>query len=254
MSPNTPTDPPAVTAAEGTKRERLAAYFLSMPPISEQTPDQRQDFMEHLRQLGTLEDREVVKASGARRPLVWGNPVPLLQSLLTAAQHLAAGMGQPILVFPAKETVIDFETLLHPRLLGLAMADLLRLACLAAPRQPVWVRLQEQSSCLTVSVTAEAPLTNLPADTWAVIKESARLHGGSLALCDNVIGFSCGRVTDPPADVRPYRSPSAEELLGDTLSSVWTNFYCWLPPSSSSADNSEVLTGPASSSSESSSS
>ena len=30
----------------------------------------------------------VAKAAGARRPLVWGNPVPLLQSLLTAAQPL----------------------------------------------------------------------------------------------------------------------------------------------------------------------
>lgn len=254
MLPNTPSSIPNATMPEGTQRERLAAYFLSMPPLSQQTANQRRDFMEHLQQLGTLEDNEVIRAVGAKRPLVWGNPVPLLQSLLTAAQHLGAGMGQPILVFPAKETVIDFKTLLHPRLLSLAMADSLRLVCLAAPRRPVWVRLQEQSSCLTISVTTEVPLDNPPETIWAVIKESARLHGGSLALCDNVLGFSCGRVTDLPADVRPYRSPSAEELLGDTFSSVWTNFYCWLPSSTSSNNREEMSTEDVSSSPESSSS
>lgn len=230
------------TPAEGTVRERLAAYFLSVPPLAEQTPVQRREYMARLRQLGQLEDKEVLQAAGAKRPLVWGNPVPLLQSLLTAAQRLAAGLGQPLLLFPAKETVIDFQTLLNPRLLTLGMADLLRVACLTVPHQPVWVRLREQNSCLTVSVTASGALTDLPAEAQsalAVAQESARLHGGSLALCDNTAAFSCGRVEEPPADARPYRSPTAEEHLDDTLSSVWTGFYCWLSASASDADTEE---------------
>ncbi len=226
MTPN-----PSITSLpEGTQRERLAAYFLSAPPPTEQTPTQRLDYMSKLRQLGELEEQEVLHMAGSGRPLVWGNPVPHLQSLLTAAQHLAAGVGQPILVFPAKETAIDFDTLLHPRLLSMAMMGLLRLACLAAPKRPVWVRLREQDACLTVSVIGEGVFPSINHPTLSMVQESARLHGGSLALSDNMAGFSCGRIEAPPHDARPYRSPSAEELLRDTLSAVWTGFYGWLSP------------------------
>ncbi|MBQ1950832.1 MAG: hypothetical protein II363_04485 [Clostridia bacterium] len=218
---------------EGHQRERLAAYFLSAPPYKEQTPTEREIYRRHQQQLGTLEDREVLQASGSARPLVWGNPVPLLQSLLTAAQRLAATMGQPLLLFPAKETAIDFHTLLHPRLLSLGTVALLRTACLAAPKQPVWVRIQEQRRCLAVSVRATVPFEN--AHAFSVTKESARLHNGSLALSEHAAGFSIGRAEMPPDDVRPYYSPTAEELLRDTLSSVWTGFYCWLSPSSDEA-------------------
>ena len=240
--------------SEGTHREELAAYFLSMPPIGEQTSAQRQDYLAHLRRLGKLEEGEVRRNAGMTRPLVWGNPVPLLQSFLTAAQRLAAGVGQPLLIFPAKETVIDFETLLHPRILSLGLAGLLRAVCTEAAGQPVWVRLQEQSSCLTLSVTAKESLAHIPSDVYAVVQESARLHAGSLALCDNRIGFSCGRVSHPPADVRPYRSPTASELLNDPFSAVWTGFYAWLDSqsSSSSSTTSTVLEAEASPSSESS--
>ncbi len=210
-------------ATEGGRREQLAAYFLAAPPLDEQTPAQRRDYLHHLRRLGDLEEQELLQGAGAPRPLVWGNPVGLIQSLLTAAQRLGAGLGQPLLVFPARETAIDFETLFHPRLLGLAVTALLRAACLAAPKCPVWVRLQEGRHCLSVTFTATAPVEEPRA--LAVAKECAGLHGGSLAHCDNLIAFSCGRITAPPSDARPYRGPSAEELLRDTLSAVWTGFY-----------------------------
>ena len=224
-------------ATEGGQREQLAAYFLAALPFEEQTAAERQDYLDHLRQLGELEDREVLQAAGAPRPLVWGNPVGLIQGLLTAAQRLAAGLGQPLLIFPARETVIDFETLLHPRLVGLAVVGLLRAACLASPKSPVWVRLQEQQHCLTVTLRAAAPIEETTA--LAVAKESARLHGGSLALCDNSVAFSCGRLPSPPSDAHPYRCPTAEELLQDTLSAVWTGFYSRLPSFSSSESSSD---------------
>lgn len=211
------------TATEGGQREQLAAYFLAAPPFEEQTEAQRLDYLGRLQQLGRLEEQEVLQAAGASRPLVWGNPVGLIQSLLTAAQRLGAGLGQPILLFPARETAIDFETLFHPRLLSVAVTALLRAACLAAPKSPVWVRLQEQRHCLTLTVTASAPIEDAAA--LAVAKESAGLHGGSLALCECSAAFSCGRQPSPPPDARPYRSPSAQELIRDTLSAVWTGFY-----------------------------
>lgn len=217
------TTPPV---GEGTKREQLAAYFLAAPPYEEQTPEQRADYCRKLSELGELEIREVLDAAGSARPLVWGNPVPHLQNLLTAAQRLAAGLGFPLLLFPAKETVIRFHSMLHPRLLSLATVGLLRAACAAAPKEPVWVRLREQDSCLTVTVTAAKPFGD--PEAIAVAKECARLHGGSLAQCDNTIGFSCGRMTAPPPDAHHYQCSTAQELLRDTLSPVWTGFYGWL--------------------------
>lgn len=214
------------SVGEGTQRERLAAYFLSAPPYDEQTPAERTEYCRKLCELGQVETREVLEAAGSNRPLVWGNPVPHLQNLLTAAQRLAAGLGYPLLLFPAKETVIRFHTMLHPRLLSLATVGLLRAACTAAPKSPVWVRLHEQNSCLTITVTADVPFED--AEAIAVAKECARLHGGSLAQCENTIGFSCGRVSAPPPDAHHYQCSSAQELLRDTLSPVWTGFYGWL--------------------------
>ena len=223
--------PPPI--GEGTKREQLATYFLSVPPYDEQTPEQRADYCRKLAELGRVEIREVLDSAGGSRPLVWGNPVPHLQSLLTAAQRLAAGLGYPLLLFPAKETVIRFYTMLHPRLLSLATTGLLRAACAAAPKEPVWVRLREQDSCLTVTVTAAAPFGD--PEAIAVAKECARLHGGSLAQSDNVIGFSLGRMDAPPAGAHHYQCSTAEELLRDTLSPVWTGFYGSLYSSFSSS-------------------
>ncbi len=217
---------PTPSVGEGTKREQLAAYFLAAPPYEEQTPEQRAEYCRRLGELGELEDREVLDAAGGNRPLVWGNPVPHLQNLLTAAQRLAAGLGFPLLLFPAKETVIRFHTMLHPRLLSLATVGLLRAACAAAPKEPVWVRLREQDSCLTVTVTAANPIDDPRA--IAVAKECARLHGGSLAQCENTIGFSCGRMNFPPPEAHHYQCSTAQELLRDTLSPVWTGFYGWL--------------------------
>ena len=228
MDSHTParnTDP----RSEGSRREELAAYFLSVPPYREQTPAQKADYHRHLRQLGTLEDEEVLRSAGANRPLVCGNPLPLLQNLLSAAQRLAAGVGQPLFFFPAREIHIDFPAMLHPRLLMLATVDLLRAACTAAPRSPVWVRICEQSSCLTVSVTAAEPFAESAA--LRVVKECAGLHGGSLAQCDRVIGFSVARATGTLPETAPYHCPTAAEFCRDTLSPVWTGFYAWLEPS-----------------------
>lgn len=235
MSPNETQN----IADEGTLRERLAAYFLAAPPLTEQTPAQRCDYLHKLCRLGQLERQDILQSAGASRPLVWGNPAPLMQALLSAAQRLAAGLGQPLLIFPARETTIGADTLLHPRLLSVALCDLLCTACIAAPRQPVWVRLQEQKGGLAVALTAPLPFAT--ADTLAIIKECTKLHGGSLVHCDETLVFSCGQAAEPPAGVRLYGCPTEEDLLTDTLSPVWSVFYAALYSSlrpSSSADTS----------------
>ena len=219
---------------EGNLREELAVYFLSAPPMAEQTPAQRREYLQKLTLLGQWELQEMRQAAGAARPLVWTNPAPLIQALLSAAQRLGAGLGQPILIFPARETAIGAETLLHPRLLSLTVCHLLGRACAAAPRQPVWVRLQEQAGGLAVAVTASVPFAD--PDTLAVRKECTRLHDGSLVHCDETIVFSCGQAAEPPAGVRLYTTPTEKELIQDALSPVWSVFYTALYSSMTSSD------------------
>ena len=216
-----PTDPPAPT--EGALREQLAAFFLSMPPFHEQSALERQTYLHRLNQLGQLERQEILRSVGASRPLVWGNPAPLLQALLSAAQRLGAGLGQPILLFPAKDTSIGWDTLLHPRVLSVAVESLLCAACLSAPKEPVWVRMQEHRDSLSVTVAANAPITD--EETLALIKECTRLHDGRLVHHENSIQFSCGCMDTPPPGVRLYCCPSEQDLLQDTLSPVWSCFY-----------------------------
>ena len=211
---------------EGSQREELAAYFLAAPPPTEQTPSQRRHYLQKLHLLGQLERQELSRSVGAVRPLVWGNPAPLIQALLSAAQRLAARLGQPILIFPARETAIGTDTLLHPRWLSVSLCDLLCRACAAAPRQPVWVRLQEQRGGLAVAITATVPFADESA--LALIKECTRLHDGSLVHCDETIVFTCGQEKDPPSGVRLYGCPTEEELLADTLSPIWSVFYAGL--------------------------
>ncbi len=208
---------------EGAKREELASFFLSAPPLEEQTPAQRREYLNKLKQLGQLECRDILRNAGCARPLVWGNPAPLIQALLCAAQRLGARLGQPLFLFPAHSTAIGKGTLFHPRVLAAVTAAVVRDACKTAPRQPVWVRLHEQSGGLVVAVTANGVFPDT--ETLALIKECTRLHDGSLVHSENTVIFTCGPACDPPANVRLYGCPTEEELLQDTLSPVWSVFY-----------------------------
>lgn len=224
---------------EAERRERLAAYFLSAPPVQVQTPDQRAGHLARLRELGTLENEEILAAAGTEQPLVWGDPLLLLHNLLVGAQQLAATVGQPVLVFPARGISIRFTARLHPRLLCAAAVNMLRMACTAAPRCPVWLRMEEQAAALTVSVTAQAPFYERQGA--AVIQESARLHGGRLTLGQNRMEFSCARAQEPPAGVQRYVPPSAAAFLQDELSMLWTGFYAWLSEEAPAAPSDEPV-------------
>ena len=229
--------------SEGTLREQLATFFLSQPPLHQLHGARRQAYLEKLHRLGELERQEFLDADGAARPMVWGNPAPLLQAFLSAAQRLAAGLGQPLLLFPAKDTAIGTETLLHPRLLCVTLAGLLREACLVCPRQPVWVRLQEQLGGLAVSVTASAPFPTQ--EQLALTKECTRLHKGSLVHSDHTVLFTCGQALKPPAGIRLYGCPTEEDLLQDSLSPVWSVFYAGVSLGIHSTVSSESSSTPA---------
>ena len=220
---------------EGSLREQMAAYFLSLPPPAEHTPAQRREYLRQLKRLGELERREILSAPNRHRPLVWGNPAALLQTFLAAAQRLAAGLGQPLLLFPARDAAIGGDALFHPRVLTVTTAAVLADACVAAPRQPVWVQLQERRHALAVTVTAEVPF--IQEDTLALIKECTELHGGSPVHCNNTVLFTCGLGGTPPQGARLYGCPTEEDLLQDTLSPVWSGFYAAVYSSSTTSSS-----------------
>lgn len=226
------------STTEGGLREQLAAYFLAAPPLKEQTEVQRRDYFQKLSRLGTLERQELIHHAGAARPMIWGNPAPLILSLSCAAQRLAAGLGQSLMVFPAKGAAVGLETLFHPRILTVTVAALLCDLCRRGEGAPVWVRLQEQRHGLAVSVSGAD--TTLSPDTEALLKECTRLHGGSLVHCENRILFTCGQTECPPAGVHLYVCPTEAELLEDSLSPVWSGFYAPLYASGCSAGSAET--------------
>lgn len=219
--------------SESRLREQLATYFLSVPAPGDQTPAQQKIYWENLRKLGQLEEKELRQAAGNNRPLVWGNPATLLQALLSATQRLGARLGQPLLLFPAKDTAIGTDTLIHPRMLSVTVAALLREACRVAGGQPVWVRLQEQKGGLSMALTAPQPFWDAHGEILA--KECTRLHGGSLVHSDSTLILTCGQELCPPPGTHLYVSPTEEDLLRDSLSPVWSVFYAGLYSSSSSS-------------------
>ena len=229
-------------ATEGATREQLATYFLSVPPWKEQTAAQRREYIRRLRQLGTLEQQELIDHVGAPRPMVWTNPSPLIQAVCGAAQRLGATCGVTLRTFPAVGIALGQETLVNPRMLTVTLCALLRDLCQHADGQTIWVKLQEKQCGL--AVTATIPREGLSPTTIALIKECTRLHEVSLVHSDHTILFTCGQTQKPAAGVRLYAVPSERELLNDSLSPVWSVFYADLYQSSLS--NSTVSKSPAS--------
>ena len=82
------TDPPAPPACtgetEGELREKLAAYFLSAPPLDRQDDEQKRRHKAALRRLLRLENRSILQAAGLPRPLSQGDLAVLLRALLDA--------------------------------------------------------------------------------------------------------------------------------------------------------------------------
>ena len=74
---------------EGSVREELAAYFLSVPPLSQQSEEQKVRTRQELRRLAEVEADAVLQFGGFARPLSEGNVTGLLTSLLEAARTVA---------------------------------------------------------------------------------------------------------------------------------------------------------------------
>ena len=83
---------------EGEIREQLAVYFLSIPPLEQQTEAQLPETRARLRQLLALENEAIIRAAGLSRPLSSGNLSGMLCSLLYACAVVARKAGYPLSV------------------------------------------------------------------------------------------------------------------------------------------------------------
>ena len=222
------TDPPVRSPeTEGDIREKLAAYFLSAPPLERQDTEQKRRHKEALRRLLQLENRSILQAAGMPRPLSQGDLAALLRALLDAClQTLGAARQRdgavPLMTlrivegFPQRETA-GFE----PRLIQASVVGLLRAACKANPADLVAVSLSAGLESFILTVTGENPPAE--AEALAVAKETARLHKGSLAVCSGTVGLSLS--TSLPGDAGLYVAPTPTQLLRDSLSAVQVGLY-----------------------------
>lgn len=225
------TDPPAPPACtgetEGELREKLAAYFLSAPPLDRQDDEQKRRHKAALRRLLRLENRSILQAAGLPRPLSQGDLAVLLRALLDAClQTLGAARQRDSAVplmsvqiaegFPLREAA-GFE----PRLVQAGVVGLLRAACRANAADLVAVSLSAVTEAFILTVTGERPPAE--AEALAVAEETARLHKGGLAVCSGTVGLSLS--TSLPGDAGLYVAPTPTQLLRDTLSAVQVGLY-----------------------------
>lgn len=223
-----PPTPPACTGeTEGELREKLAAYFLSAPPLDRQDDEQKRRHKAALRRLLRLENRSILQAAGLPRPLSQGDLAVLLRALLDAClQTLGAARQRDSAVplmsvqiaegFPLREAA-GFE----PRLVQAGVVGLLRAACRANPADLVAVSLSAGTEAFILTVTGERPPAE--AEALAVAEETARLHKGGLAVCSGTVGLSLS--TSLPRDAGLYVAPTPTQLLRDTLSAVQVGLY-----------------------------
>ena len=196
---------------EGAIREELAAYFLSVPPLAEQTEAQRTRTRRELRRLSQVETDAVLQFSGFPRPFSQGDLTSLLTSLLEACRSVANTAGYPLSV-TALETETPLYAAFEPRLIQMAAVGLIRAACLSSLH------------AVTLTVTGDSP----PADRQAIelAREVARLHQGGLAESGGTIGFSIR--TTLPRTGGHFTAPCTAELLDYLLSSVQVGLYAFL--------------------------
>lgn len=207
--------------SEGEQREQLARYFLSLPQAGRQTDAQREGYRQALRRLSSIENQAVIRQAGHGRPLQYGDLTGLLEAVAEACRRLAAQRDLPLTYTVDEAASLPLFAPFEPRLIQMAAVGLLRAACLVNGGTPVCAAISRQETGVTFSVTGQLPAREQEA--LLVAKETARLHKGSLAVCEGTVAFSIRTLTTRYAGIFPGLSPG--ELLRNPLSSVQVGFY-----------------------------
>lgn len=138
-----PPTPPACTGeTEGELREKLAAYFLSAPPLDRQDDEQKRRHKAALRRLLRLENRSILQAAGLPRPLSQGDLAVLLRALLDAClQTLGAARQRDSAVPLMSVQIAEGFPLAEAAASSPALSKRASSACCAppaGPTRPIW--------------------------------------------------------------------------------------------------------------------
>lgn len=220
-------DPAALLRREGELRERLAAYFLTMPPLDEQNSSQRRQTRRALNACWDLDMAALLVYRAAGRPLLAGDLGRFLAATLHGAKAILREAVSVRFTLPSR----PFLSVFQPRMVQLALISLLRDACLSGA-DTIHVSVEVGPHTLRLLCTSDRAGAYPPAAQLA--KETAARHGGAfLRPCGtadplhpfpvfvSALGFSA----NPDLSAAGFASPSAEELLANPLSPLYTGLY-----------------------------
>lgn len=190
--------------SEGKQRERIAAYLVAVPPLARQTAFQKKRTRAVLRRLWRVETEGVLRQAGRPRRLRQGDMLALVTVVLYSAVRLVgADTGLLSVIVPARPPAV--HTALEPRVLQMGIVALLREALAAGHVTAV---VEPQAGFLRLSLQSEAAMV-YRSRALELAKETARLHGGSLAVYPHsaVLTLNTDRRASQPAVI-----PTADTL------------------------------------------
>ena len=200
---------------EGRARDWLSDKLLSLSPS--QSREDREEWRRALALLWETEVRSVIQSCGINRPLRYGNLGDALYALLEATRLLTATAGSP---FSYKMNRCCAFSAFEPRLLQLSVVGLVRTCLLSHPGATIRAQVRFTARSLQIRVSGETSFWD--SDVLAVVKETARLHRGSLAVSGKTAAFSMQLMEKRDScylgGLQEPTTPSA--LLNHPLSSV----------------------------------
>ncbi len=220
-------EPAALLRREGELRERLAAYFLSMPPLECQNSAQRRRTRRALSACWDLDTASLLVYRAAGRPMLTGDLNRFLSATLRGARTMLDGCLSIRLSLSPR----PFPSVFQPRMTQLTLLALLRDACLAGAGT---IHVSIQIAPHTLRLLCACDRTGGYPASMELAKETAARHRGAFlrpcGAADNVLfdpvsvsalSFPIG----PTVSVSGFSFPSAEELLANPLSPLYTGLY-----------------------------
>ena len=203
-------DPARCPAAEGRRREQLAAYFLSLPAGAPDCLDKhgRALYRRMARRLTALEQAAVLQAAGRKRVLRYGDAAGLLKVFARAAEERLSRRGKALsAAIPDSSLLLALE----PRLLLLAAGCLLRDAAAAGEAA---LRLFPRLYGVQVAISGATGFCTKP--TRELVREVARLHRGTAVFSTDAAAFSLHGFAGQADGF--FAPPTAEEMWQSPLS------------------------------------
>lgn len=201
-----------VPAGEGRRRERLAAYFLSLPAGAPGCLDVHGQtlYRRMAERLNRLEIVSCLQAAGTRRVFHYGDAAAYLQAFAQAALVCCARRGIAFTVdIPESCLLLSMD----PRLLMLSVGRLLHDA---ARGTEVAFRLIPKPYSILIAASGFPCFCSTT--TQALLRETARLHRGTALFTSETAAFSMGYHAGQAVDF--CVPPTVEELTQSPLSPV----------------------------------